>query len=59
MPAMALPTRSSDDWNTSQVFPGAAHTHEAQQPTNITSEIAIKPSAGAGAKLRAELKAKA
>jgi hypothetical protein len=37
---------------------GTAHTHEAQQPTDITSEIAIKPSASAGAKLLAELKAK-
>eukprot|EP00955_Chlamydomonas_euryale_P045126 353069-Chlamydomonas_euryale.AAC.34 len=42
-----------------KVFKGAAHTHEAQQPVNITSEISVRPSKSAGAKLREELKAKA
>ncbi len=41
-----------------QVFPGTAHTHEAQMPTNITTEISIKPKEGAGAKLREELRKK-
>ena len=41
-----------------QVFPGSAHPHEAQQPTNITTEISIKPKNSAGAKLREELKTK-
>ncbi len=41
-----------------KVFEGPAHTHEAQQPTNITSEISIKPKLSAGAKLRTELLAK-
>ena len=41
-----------------QVFPGTAHTHEAQLPTNITSEISVKPKMSAGAKLMEELKRK-
>jgi len=42
-----------------KVFTGAKHTHDAQQPTNITTEISVKPKDSAGAKLREELKAKA
>ncbi len=37
----------------SQVYPGAEHPHEAQQPLDITKEISIKPREGAGAQLLA------
>ena len=36
-----------------KVFKGAAHTHEAQQPTDITALISQKPSKGPGAQLLA------
>ena len=41
-----------------KVFKGPAHTHEAQQPVDITSEISVKPKNSVGAKLREELLSK-
>lgn len=38
-----------------KVFKGPAHTHEAQQPVDITTEISVKPKNSVGAKLREEL----
>lgn len=42
-----------------KVYKGTAHPHEAQQPTNITKEISIKPKNGPGAALLAAKKAAA
>lgn len=40
-----------------KVVKGDKHTHEAQLPTDITSEISIKPKNGPGAQLLAAKKA--
>lgn len=42
-----------------QVYKGAKHDHEAQQPQDITKEISIKPKNGPGAQLLAAKKASA
>lgn len=41
-----------------KVFKGASHPHGAQQPTDITNLVDIKPKEGPGAALLASLKAK-
>jgi len=40
-----------------KVFKGPNHTHEAQQPVDVTSEIDKKPKDTAGAALLASLRA--
>lgn len=42
-----------------KVFRGTKHTHEAQQPVDITKEISVKPKESAGAQLLASKKAAA